>query len=29
MADLLLVRTGRVPYQRAWDWQRAVHARRV
>jgi lipoyl(octanoyl) transferase len=29
MADLLLVRTGRVPYQLAWDWQRAVHARRV
>jgi lipoyl(octanoyl) transferase len=29
MPDLLLVRAGRVPYQLGWDWQRAVHARRV
>jgi lipoyl(octanoyl) transferase len=29
MPDLQLVRAGRVPYQTAWDWQRALHARRV
>jgi len=29
MPDLLLLRAGRVPYQLAWDWQRALHARRV
>ncbi|MDX6227576.1 MAG: lipoyl(octanoyl) transferase [Frankiales bacterium] len=29
MPDLLLVRAGRVPYQQAWDWQRALHSRRV
>ncbi|MDX6210799.1 MAG: lipoyl(octanoyl) transferase [Frankiales bacterium] len=29
MPDLLLVRAGRVPYQQAWDWQRALHTRRV
>jgi lipoyl(octanoyl) transferase len=29
MPDLLLVRAGRVPYHQAWDWQRALHARRV
>ncbi|MDX6202561.1 MAG: lipoyl(octanoyl) transferase [Frankiales bacterium] len=29
MPDLLLLRAGRVPYQQAWDWQRALHTRRV
>ncbi len=29
MPDLLIVRAGRIPYQTGWDWQRAVHARRV
>ena len=29
MADLQLVRAGRVPYRTAWDWQRALHTRRV
>lgn len=29
MPDLLIVRTGRVPYRQAWQWQRELHARRV
>jgi len=29
MPDLLLVRAGRVPFRQAWEWQRALHARRV
>src|SRR3954454_5285216 len=29
MADLLLVRAGRVPYLQAWQWQRTLHQRRV